>query len=173
MPGADIGKCVGADYEKQLVSGRHARTHFFDGVDGITPRGALFQPGHFHVFESAARDLGHTDAMFVGRVCERVLMRRIGRRHQQNTIQAASFDSLLGDGQVGPMNGIESTAEDRQSHSVELCPLDFDRVDLDFLYRPVRRTARDFGNFVHHVVAFHYFPEYAVLLVEPWRGAPP
>jgi hypothetical protein len=44
-------------------------------------------------------------------------MRRIGRRHQQNAIQAASLGGLACDCQVGLMNGIESAAEDRQSQS--------------------------------------------------------
>src|ERR1022692_2869002 len=52
----------------------------------------------------------------------------------------------------------------------ELSPLDLDRVDLDFLYRPVLRTARNFGDFVDHVVAFHHLAEDAVLFIQPRSG---
>src|SRR5581483_4738799 len=52
-----------------------------------------------------------------------------------------------------------------------LYPLDLDRVDPNFFHRTILRAARDFGNLLHHVVAFHHFPEDRMAIVEPVSGS--
>jgi len=118
MPRADLGERISADYEEKFVARREARAHLFNGIDGIAPLGAFFQPRNLHFRQPLARDLSHPQTILVRRMRERALMRWIIGRHQQHAIQAAAADGLVGDCQVGLMNGVESTAENRQSQDV-------------------------------------------------------
>src|SRR5690349_25074012 len=48
-------------------------------------------------------------------------------------------------------------------------PFNFQRSDLDILFRPVLPAARHGGDLFHHVVAFDNFAEHAVLVIQPRR----
>src|SRR5215471_12998462 len=107
MPGADLGKGIGADEKEQLVAGCEAGAYFLDGIDGIAALGAFLDAGNFEAWIALAGQLSHTDTVFEGRVSHSRLMGRVSGRDEQHAIEMKARGGLSREGEMAVVNRIE------------------------------------------------------------------
>src|SRR5580700_4212487 len=115
IPGADFREGVGANDEEDFARIR-LRFDALDRVNRITLLAPFFEAGRNESGLACAGQLHHFVAILIARTG--FLVRRIRGRDEQDTIQRKGIGRLARHDQVGAMNGIEGSSENRRPHKM-------------------------------------------------------
>ncbi len=109
VPLVNFRESVGADDEIEIGD---LRPKFFDGEDGVTLLGPLFQARRNKARVGQAGKFNHAVAVLEALAAEVVLVRRMRRGNEEDLIEGEGAGGFPSNGDVREMDRVESAAED-------------------------------------------------------------
>ena len=115
FPGGDLQKGVHSHDEIKGRAGTEFPPELFERFDGIgAARTPVFKVRSLEMRLPRKGQLQHVVAMVKGDLPQVFLVRRTGRRHEQNPVEVEALPYFLGRSQMAEVDGIECASKDAQ-----------------------------------------------------------